>query len=69
MNKLNICLTNKKCQPCQGGIPPLSSEDVERLLEELGEKWAPIQQAIYIRNMILVTYGADESSQQNCRIG
>ena len=40
MNKFNECLLNKKCQPCQGRVPPLPSEEVERLLEELGEKWA-----------------------------
>lgn len=30
-----IKLSEKKCVPCQGGIPPLSRDEVERLLDHL----------------------------------
>lgn len=40
MEKFNECLLNKKCQPCQGGVPSLPSKNVERLLKELGEEWS-----------------------------
>lgn len=37
-------LTQKRCVPCEGGVPPLGKEAVERLLEEtpgwsLAGKW------------------------------
>lgn len=32
----NSCeLTQKKCRPCEGGVPPLSEEEVTRLLTNL----------------------------------
>ncbi|OJW47164.1 MAG: 4a-hydroxytetrahydrobiopterin dehydratase [Alphaproteobacteria bacterium 41-28] len=40
MNKSTECLLNKKCQPCQGGVPPLPSEDIERFLKEVGGEWS-----------------------------
>ena len=39
MQDPNVCLLNKNCIPCQGGIPPLSSEIVYKLLSELGNGW------------------------------
>ncbi|MDH5377282.1 MAG: 4a-hydroxytetrahydrobiopterin dehydratase [Gammaproteobacteria bacterium] len=30
-----MSLMNKKCTPCQGGIPPLSRESAESLLQEI----------------------------------
>lgn len=39
MENLNTCLVDKKCLPCQGGVPPLGTEDITRLLNELGHKW------------------------------
>lgn len=29
-------LAEKRCQPCEGGVPPLSKAEIERLLKELG---------------------------------
>lgn len=40
MKDFDECLLNKNCQPCQGGVPPLPSEDVKRLLKELIQKWS-----------------------------
>jgi 4a-hydroxytetrahydrobiopterin dehydratase len=31
----NECLINKVCIPCQGGMPALSSEQIEELLKEV----------------------------------
>jgi 4a-hydroxytetrahydrobiopterin dehydratase len=35
----NICLINKTCTPCQGGVPSLNTEIVEKFLEELKNDW------------------------------
>lgn len=35
-------LAKKTCIPCQGGIPPLHAEEIDRLHEELGASWAVI---------------------------
>lgn len=29
-------LNNKKCKPCEGGIPPLNEEEINKLLKEIG---------------------------------
>jgi 4a-hydroxytetrahydrobiopterin dehydratase len=29
-------LAEKRCQPCEGGVPPLAIAEIERLLKELG---------------------------------
>ena len=39
MRNLDTCLLDKTCTPCQGGIPPLSSEIASKLLLELGNGW------------------------------
>ena len=32
-------LTERKCLPCEGGVPPLPREECERLLTELAPGW------------------------------
>ena len=39
MQNFNVCLLDKTCTPCKGGIPPLSSEVASRLLLELERGW------------------------------
>jgi 4a-hydroxytetrahydrobiopterin dehydratase len=34
-----MSLDKKQCVPCQGGIPPLTSEEQSKLLRELDESW------------------------------
>jgi len=35
----DVCdLTSKRCKPCEGGMPPLSQPEVERLMQQL-EGW------------------------------
>lgn len=35
-----MSLTEKRCTPCRGGVPPLSVEEVERLVQQV-PKWSP----------------------------
>ena len=35
-------LSNKSCVPCRGGISPLTKNEYEPLLAELGEEWEVI---------------------------
>jgi 4a-hydroxytetrahydrobiopterin dehydratase len=35
----NVCLIDKHCKPCEGGVPPLSQEEVTRLSSELKLEW------------------------------
>ena len=32
-------LADKQCIPCRGGVPPVTSERAEQLLQELGNEW------------------------------
>jgi 4a-hydroxytetrahydrobiopterin dehydratase len=36
-------LAAKSCVPCQGGVPPLATEEQERLLVELGGDWTVVE--------------------------
>lgn len=38
MNKMTCDLTSKQCKPCEGGVPPLSSDEVSALLQQI-EGW------------------------------
>ena len=40
MGKVNDCLINMACIPCQGGTPPLTTKKTEKLLHELKSGWA-----------------------------
>lgn len=39
MQTTGTCLVNKACIPCQGGVPPLPAEEVQKLLKEVGKNW------------------------------
>lgn len=45
MNEAVCSLEQKSCKPCEGGVPPLSAADVERLLAQL-KGWARDGEAI-----------------------
>ena len=32
-------LENKKCIPCQGGIPPLNKQEIESLIKHIDSDW------------------------------
>ena len=42
MNSRLSSLSNKSCVPCRGGIAPLTKNEYEPLLAELGEEWEVI---------------------------
>lgn len=35
MKLTNIDLTSKQCKPCEGGVPPLSADEITSLLSQL----------------------------------
>lgn len=36
-------LSSMQCVPCQGGVPPLRGEELQRLTEELGSGWKVVE--------------------------
>ncbi len=37
-------LAKKDCIPCKGGVPPLKSDEITKLLEELANNWQVISE-------------------------
>tara|TARA_X000001036_G_scaffold273444_1_gene254018 strand:- start:1230 stop:1571 length:342 start_codon:yes stop_codon:yes gene_type:complete len=33
-------LANKRCEPCQGGVPPLKEEECEKFMSDIDKGWA-----------------------------
>ncbi|MXS86127.1 4a-hydroxytetrahydrobiopterin dehydratase [Nitrosomonas sp. HPC101] len=43
----NVCnLTDRKCKPCEGGVPPLKQEEAENLLKQLEQDWQLVNNKI-----------------------
>jgi 4a-hydroxytetrahydrobiopterin dehydratase len=42
MNEETYSLSQRECKPCQGGVPPLAGEALEKLATELGNNWQVI---------------------------
>ncbi len=42
-------LTEKKCKPCEGGVPPLTRTQAERLAGQLSPEWVLSTQGPYLR--------------------
>lgn len=43
----DICdLTDRKCKPCEGGVPPLKMEEVENFLKQLERDWQLVDKKI-----------------------
>jgi 4a-hydroxytetrahydrobiopterin dehydratase len=42
MSKEPCSLSQRECKPCQGGVPPLAGEALEKLADELGNNWQVI---------------------------
>lgn len=38
-NESSVCLSERSCEPCQGGVPPLSQEKIQKFLTYLGKEW------------------------------
>ena len=43
-------LTQKKCVPCEGGVAPLSREQAQALMKQLGSQWTLADDAKSIRS-------------------
>jgi len=41
-NPTSFCLADKTCVPCEGGVPPLTAEEIQPLASELSEFWSVI---------------------------
>ena len=39
-----LSLHEKKCVPCEGGIPPLNSTEIEPLISQLNDGWEVVEQ-------------------------
>ena len=39
-----LSLHEKKCIPCEGGVPPLNSKEIEPLISQLGDDWEVVEQ-------------------------
>ena len=44
-----VCLTDKKCKPCEGGVPPLSESQARGFMKQLKAGWELLQGAKEIR--------------------
>lgn len=49
MPEITCDLADRKCKPCEGGVPPLSEEEINRLLKEV-DGWE------YRNGVIVKTY-------------
>ena len=43
-------LTQKKCVPCEGGVAPLSREQAQAMMKQLGREWTLADDARSIRS-------------------
>jgi 4a-hydroxytetrahydrobiopterin dehydratase len=43
-------LTQKKCVPCEGGVAPLSREQAQEMMKQLGAQWTLADDAKSIRS-------------------
>jgi 4a-hydroxytetrahydrobiopterin dehydratase len=49
-------LTNRKCKPCEGGIPALDSDEVAELKKNINDKWHVSQGTRIAREFAFVSY-------------
>ena len=45
-------LAQKRCKPCEGGVPPLSAQEAARLLTELHPDWMIVEDGRAIRRAL-----------------
>ena len=43
----SISLVEKKCIPCEGGVPPLANDEIEKLMKEIDENWKCLHAVSY----------------------
>ncbi len=42
-------LSEKRCKPCEGGVPPLSRSEAETLKKQLAPEWRLSEEGTYLR--------------------
>lgn len=40
---MNDDLLNQKCKPCEGGVPPMTQDEIKQYLPKLKEQWELIE--------------------------
>ncbi|OGK21677.1 4a-hydroxytetrahydrobiopterin dehydratase [Candidatus Roizmanbacteria bacterium RIFCSPHIGHO2_01_FULL_39_8] len=40
---MNDDLLNQKCEPCEGGVPPMTKDEIKHYLPKLKEQWELIE--------------------------
>ena len=56
INSKKSALTQKHCIPCEGGIPPLSSNEVKNHIKNLSKEWKVVENKKLVRFFNLVNY-------------
>jgi 4a-hydroxytetrahydrobiopterin dehydratase len=49
-------LTNKKCKPCEGGIPPLDPDEVTEYIRHINRAWKLLENKRISRDFSFVNY-------------
>lgn len=49
-------LSNKKCVPCEGGVPKLTEDEINRLKEQVSEEWLLKPNDILERTFLFVNF-------------
>ena len=49
-------LNNKKCVPCQGGIPPLNADEISVYIKKINSEWSIKEDKKIIKNFNFGTY-------------
>jgi 4a-hydroxytetrahydrobiopterin dehydratase len=47
--KIEMDLKQKKCKPCEGGVPPLGSDQISQYLKEVNSGWEVVDNDTKIR--------------------
>jgi 4a-hydroxytetrahydrobiopterin dehydratase len=49
-------LINKKCVPCEGGIPSLTSKEIAEYMKQISKEWVLTDEKKISRNFAFVNY-------------
>lgn len=49
-------LSNKKCVPCEGGVPKLTADEVDKLKSQLSNEWIVKNNALLERTFVFVNF-------------
>jgi 4a-hydroxytetrahydrobiopterin dehydratase len=56
MNTGTTDLADKKCVPCEGGIPPLGEEEIKELEKQISSDWKVVENKKLFREFSFVNY-------------